>query len=64
MKQVFIDEDWVVKKYLEMEKSKSWGELDSPDDMRVLELERELMAENDGVRGENLPAIDDEELST
>jgi hAT family C-terminal dimerisation region len=61
MKQVFIDEKWVVQKYLEMEKAKSWATLDSNDDMRVLELERELLAESLGVNIDSLPAVIDEE---
>jgi hypothetical protein len=72
MKQVYIDEEWVVEKYLEMEKAKSWKDLDSPDDMKVLQLEQELLAESDGVNFESLPPIvvvvadeaDDSQLTT
>jgi hAT family C-terminal dimerisation region len=70
MKQVYINEEWVVNKYLEMEKAKSWKDLDSPDDMKVLELERMLWAESEGVDIESLPpittdaAIDTMELTT
>jgi hAT family C-terminal dimerisation region len=64
MKHVYIDEDWVVAKYLEMERLKSWGDLDSPDDLKVLQLERELLAESEGVDIESLPPIIDDELTT
>jgi hypothetical protein len=59
MKQVYIDEQWVVDQYMAMEKSKSWKELDSRDDMRVLKLERELLAESQGVSVDSLPPIGD-----
>jgi hAT family C-terminal dimerisation region len=55
MKQVYIDEKWVVDQYLEMEKSKSWNVMESKNDMLVLELERELAAEREGVSIESLP---------
>jgi hypothetical protein len=57
MKQVYINEDWVVDTYLMMEKEKKWKELDNIDDMNVLELERELLAETEGVDIESLPSI-------
>jgi hAT family C-terminal dimerisation region len=57
MKQVYIDEQWVVDQYLAMEKAKSWNVLESNNDMLVLELERELMAESEGVSIESLPPI-------
>ena len=63
MKQVYVNEEWVVEKYLEMEKAKSWKELDSPDDMRVLELEQQLFAENEGADIESLPPIDNSNLT-
>jgi hypothetical protein len=59
MKQVYINEQWVVDQYLAMEKAKSWKELDSSDDMRVLQLERELLAESLGVSVDSLPSITD-----
>ena len=54
MKQVYIDEGWVVDQYMRMEKAKSWKELDSADDLRVLNLERELLAESLGMDMEDL----------
>jgi hypothetical protein len=60
MKQVYIDESWVVDQYLRMEKEKSLSVLDSRDDMRVLQLERELLAESQGVSIDSLPPIDDD----
>ena len=64
MRQVYIDEEWVAKKYLEMERTKTWGELDSADDMRVLELERQLFAESEGVDVESLSPLTDTQLTT
>ena len=49
MKQVFIDEEWVTKQYMMMEKDKSWDQLQSSDDLKVLKLEQELLAESLGV---------------
>ena len=59
MKQVYIDEGWVVDQYMRMEKAKSWKELDSADDLRVLNLERELLAESLGMDMEDLENDDD-----
>ena len=59
MQRVFIDETWVVEQYLTMEKNKSWGDLDMDDDMRVLTLEREMLAESRGVSPDTLPTIAD-----
>ena len=58
MKQVYVDEDCVAEKYMQMEKNKSWRDLDSPDDMKVLVLERELFAEREGLDIESLPPAD------
>jgi hypothetical protein len=60
MQNVFIDEEWVVKKYMTMEKNKSWNALESNDDMNVLNLEREILAESMGVSVESLPEICEE----
>jgi hAT family C-terminal dimerisation region len=57
MQHVYIDERWVVDQYMLMEKTKAWNELDSANDMRVLDLERELLAENMGVSPDCLPPI-------
>jgi hAT family C-terminal dimerisation region len=61
MQNVYIDEDWVVRQYMTMEKAKSWDELQSIDDMNVLNLERQLLAESLGVNTDSLPPIDDPE---
>jgi hAT family C-terminal dimerisation region len=58
MQNVYIDEQWVVDQYMSMEKSKSWNELESTDDMNVLKLERVLHAESLGVCTDSLPPID------
>ena len=57
MQCVFIDKNWVVNKYLLMEKKKEWKELDTEDDMNVLNLESELLAESMGVDVTTLPPI-------
>ena len=48
----------MVDQYLKMEKEKSWKNFDEDDDMLVLTLERELLAEQEGISLENLPPID------
>jgi len=62
MQQVFIDEKWVVEKYMMMEKTKSWDLLEAEDDLCVLELERGLHAETLRVAKESLPPIESEEI--
>jgi hypothetical protein len=62
LRHIFIDEQWVVEKYLLMEKMKSWKEFDTEDDMRVLTLEREIYAESHGVSYETLSPISDIDL--
>jgi hypothetical protein len=59
MQKNYIDEQWVVDQYLMMEKNKSWSDLDNVDDMNVLNLEREMLAESLGVTTESLPPIQD-----
>jgi hAT family C-terminal dimerisation region len=58
MKNVFIDDRWVVNQYQLMEQKKSWTDLDTDDDLRVLNLEREMQAEIWGVPVETLPLVD------
>ena len=62
LQRVFIDEKWVVDQYLAMEKKKSWADFDTDDDMRVLTLEREMLAESLGVSPDTLPPIAATEL--
>jgi hypothetical protein len=57
MQHVFIDERWVVNQYLMMEQKKAWRQLDDDDDMNVLNLEREMLAELLGVDMESLPTL-------
>jgi hypothetical protein len=66
IRNVFIDEKWVVNQYLMMEQKKSWADLDKEgEDLRVLNLERELLAESLGVGVESLPGVDEgEPIST
>jgi hypothetical protein len=64
MRNVYIDEDWVVNQYLMMEQKKSWGDLDHEDDMLVLDLERQMLAESIGVDPETLLENEDEITET
>jgi hAT family C-terminal dimerisation region len=60
MQHVFIDERWVVNQYMMMDGKKTWSELDKDgDDLRVLNLERELLAESLGVSPDTLPTMDE-----
>ena len=61
MQHVYMDENWVVEQYLKMEKEKSWNNLDSENDMLVLNLEREALAETLGAGVHTLPAISDDQ---
>jgi hypothetical protein len=61
MMQVFIDEGWVVRQYLQLEETRGWDELESRNDIRVLELEREILAESLDVDVSTLPPINDDE---
>lgn len=63
MQNVYLDEDWVVKQYMTMEKAKSWNVLESTEDMNVLNLERELLAESLGVSAATFPPISDTEAA-
>ena len=63
IRNVFIDEHWVVGQYMMMESKKSWSDLDSPDDLKVLNLERELLAESLGVSTDTLAGLDEEDTS-
>jgi hAT family C-terminal dimerisation region len=60
MQRVYIDESWVVDMYLKMEKEKTWNELQADDDMRVLHLEQQLLAETLGCNVSALPPIRDD----
>jgi hypothetical protein len=54
----FIDKQWVAEQYLQMEKTrKPWKDFDTDNDMQVLTLERELLAESLEVSTETLPPI-------
>jgi hypothetical protein len=59
MQKVFIDEEWIVREYLRMEKKKSWDELESKEDLLVLNLEQEIYAENMGLDVTALTAVED-----
>jgi hypothetical protein len=57
MRKVFIDEQWVVEKYIQTERSKAWCDLELEEDLRVLEFERELQAKTLGVNQSSMPPI-------
>jgi hAT family C-terminal dimerisation region len=57
MQHVFIDERWVVNQYLMMDQKREWKQLDTDNDMNVLNLEREMLAESLGVPIDTLPNI-------
>ena len=57
MQKIYIDESWVVEKYLQLEKTKGWDAVETVDDMNVLNLEREMLAELEGVSTNKLPAV-------
>jgi hypothetical protein len=59
MQHVFLDERWVVNQYLMMEQKRAWKQLDTDDDMNVLNLEREMLAESLGVDVDTMPTIND-----
>jgi hypothetical protein len=59
MQKVFIDEEWIVHEYLRMEKKKSWDELESQEDLLVLNLEQEIYAENMGLDVTSLTPVED-----
>ena len=61
IRNIFIDERWVVEKYLAMEAAKSWDDFETENDMTVLNLEREVLAEHLGVSTADLPPIADDE---
>ena len=61
MRHVYIDERWVVDQYLMMERTKTFNELEAENDMRVLELEREMMAESMDVDSATLAELCEQE---
>ena len=62
MQKVYIDEGWVVDQYLTMEKNKTWNSVTTSEDMNVLNLERDLLAESHGITTDKLPPITTEEI--
>jgi hypothetical protein len=57
MGKVFIDKQWVVKKYILMERTKVWCDLELEDNLCVLEFEQELQAKILGVNQASMPPI-------
>ena len=64
MQHVFINEEWVVNKYLEIDKSKSWNPKNTAMDTLVFNLEQEILAETMGVSVDDLEGDDSEEEET
>ena len=54
MQSIFINEPWVVRQYLNIEKNKLWNEKRTADDKRFFELEDEILADSLGVGVEQL----------
>jgi hypothetical protein len=59
MQRIFIDEDWVVQQFLNMEKDKQWDELETRDDEQVAELELQLYSADCGIPVDNLQFDED-----
>ena len=57
MQHVFVDESWVVKEYIRMEKEKEWVNFDEEEDLKVLNLEQQIRAENLGLDVNDLAPI-------
>ena len=49
MQHIYIDEKWVVHKYMRMEKGKDWDSLETQQDDLVVALEQEIYANENGV---------------
>ena len=49
MQQIYVDEDWVARQYMDMEKSKDWSSLDTRQDNSFIALEQEIYDEENGV---------------
>ena len=59
LQQIYVDEEWVVKEYMSLEKNKRWADEDNKNDVLVAELEEELYAEDMGVNAEQLGSDDE-----
>jgi hAT family C-terminal dimerisation region len=59
LQQIYVDEEWVVKEYMSLEKNKRWADEDNKNDILVAELEEELYAEDMGVNAEQLGSDDE-----
>jgi hypothetical protein len=55
MRKVFIDNRWVAEKYILMERTKAWCDLELENDLGVLEFEQELQAKTVGVNQSSMP---------
>ena len=62
MQKVYLDEGWVVDQYLTMEKNKNWDAMKTSEDMNVLNLERDLLAESHGISTDKLPPVTTEDI--
>lgn len=50
IQRVYVDEQWVAREYLRMEKGKLWNNEETKDDDAVMDLEKEMHAEATGER--------------
>ena len=49
LSQIYVDEDWVVERYMSQEKSKEWDQKETKEDELVVTLEQELYDEEMGL---------------
>ena len=49
LSQIYVDEDWVVARYMSQEKSKEWDQKETKEDELVVTLEQELYDEEMGL---------------
>jgi hypothetical protein len=58
MQNIYIDEDWVVQQYLNMERNKEWDEMETMNDEKVPELELLWYADDRGIPVDDLQLAD------
>jgi hypothetical protein len=62
IQKIYVDGDWVVQQYLQMEQKKEWDAMESRKDELVASLELELYADDRGVAVEALQLSDIESI--
>jgi hypothetical protein len=58
MRNIYIDEDWVVQQYLNMERNIEWDEMETMNDEKVAELELLWYADDRGIPVDDLQFAD------